>query len=68
MWKAAYYRKHAQVFLALARVTRDDEKAAKYALIASLYLEEANRQLQATSLQPRIGATVLNPSLIGLTR
>jgi hypothetical protein len=52
MWKATYYRKQAQVCLAPARITRDREKAVKYALAASRYLEQAERVLRETSLQP----------------
>ena len=46
MWKAAYYRKQAQVCL-----VRDEEKAAKYALAASRYLEQADRVMSENTMQ-----------------
>jgi hypothetical protein len=52
MWRAAYYRKQAQTFLMLSRLTRDETKAARYALAASRYLEQAERVRAETMLQP----------------
>jgi len=43
MWKLLYYRKQAQVFLALARLANSEAEAARYAVIASRYLEKAER-------------------------
>jgi hypothetical protein len=52
MWKAAYYRKQAQACLAIARLIQDKDKAARYALAASRYHEQAERILRETVLQP----------------
>jgi hypothetical protein len=52
MWKAAYYRKQAQTFLMVARLTQDRKKAARYALLASQYLEKAERITAETMMLP----------------
>ena len=52
MWKTIYYRKQAQVCLALAHLTREEDKAAKNVVAASRYLEQADRLLRENTLQP----------------
>jgi hypothetical protein len=52
MWKAAYYRKQAQACLAIARVLKDRDKAAQYALAADRYFRQAEQVLQETMMQP----------------
>jgi hypothetical protein len=38
--------------LAIAKLLRDKEVAARYAIVASHFFEEADRVLQETQLQP----------------
>jgi hypothetical protein len=51
MWKAAYYKKQAQTFLMLARVSRDPEKAARYTVLAGQFFEKAERVLAEAMMQ-----------------
>jgi hypothetical protein len=52
MWKAAYYRKQAETFLLMARLTRDEAKAARFTLLASKFYEKADRALAQSDLHP----------------
>jgi hypothetical protein len=53
MWKALYYRKQAQSFLMMSRLTRDEDKAARFALIASEYFEKADRATAEATMHPQ---------------
>ena len=52
MWKAAYYRKQAETFLLISRLTRDEAKAARFALLASKFFEKADRAVGKSDMQP----------------